>query len=146
MPNLQKQPNNHELFTPEETFTEELLEHLPQISDEARLKWPRDLAALLSIYQAAVQRLGYSLKEAETLAHALITQLAMYCGGRYIYLPKGDALEKTIRDLRLFADWRDNQHTPEMLVQKYKISLQHVYRIINQQRHYHLQKHQPALF
>lgn len=140
------QEQNHELFTDEETLSEELLNHLPDISDEAKRKWPRDLVALLDIYQASLVRLGYPVEQGSRIAHALISELAVYCGGRYIYLPKGDALEKAIRDVRLFIDWRDHQHTPEMLVSKYKISLQHVYRIIDEQRKYHINKIQPGLF
>jgi len=136
---------NQELFTEEETLSEELLDHLPEISEEAKRKWPKDLVALLDIYQAALVRLGYSAEQSSKIAHALISELAVYCGGRYIYLPKGDALEKAIRDVRLFNDWRDNQHTPDMLVRKYKISLQHVYRIIDEQRKYHINKIQPQL-
>lgn len=136
---------NHELFTEEETLSEELLDHLPEISEEAKRKWPKDLVALLDIYQAALMRLGYTVEQSSRIAHALISELAVYCGGRYIYLPKGDALEKAIRDVRLFTDWRDNQHTPDMLVRKYKISLQHVYRIIDEQRKYHINKIQPQL-
>lgn len=130
----------------EESFSADLLEHLPAITDEAKRKWPKDLVALLDIYHSSLDRLGYAGDDSTRIAHTLISELAVYCGGRYIYLPKGDALEKAIRDVRLFADWRDNQHTPEMLVSKYKISLQHVYRIINEQRKYHLNKIQPCLF
>lgn len=140
------QEHNHELFSAEETLSADLLEHLPNITDEVKRKWPRDLVALIDIYCGALVRMGYGADESSRMAHLLITELAIYCGGRYIYLPKGDALERAIRDLSLFQDWRDRQHTPEMLVSKYKISLQHVYRIIDEQRKYHLNKIQPGLF
>lgn len=144
---MEQEEANLNLFYADETLSEELLNHLSEISEEARLKWPRDLIALLDIFQATLTRFGTPEEQSSRLAHALISELAVYCGGRYIYLPKGDALEKAIRDVRLYQDWRNgnnhNPHTPETLQKKYNLSLQHVYRIINEQRQYHLNKVQP---
>lgn len=130
----------------DDSLSTELLEYLDDISDEARLKWPRDLVALLDIFQASLQRLNIDEVNAKKIAHALIGDLAAYCGGRYIYLPKGDALEKAIRDVELYQDWRDHQLSPEALVSKYRVSLQHAYRILKEQRKYHINKIQPQLF
>lgn len=137
--------DNLELFELDD-LSEDLLAHLDEIGDEARKKWPKDLVALIDIYQAALIRLGYKEEAANRIAHTLISELAVYCGGRYIYLPKGDALEKAIRDVRLYNDWSENQRTPEQLVVDYAISLQHVYRIIKEQRTYRINRVQPKLF
>lgn len=136
--------DNYELFELSD-LSADLLTHLDDIGDEARKKWPRDLVALIDIYQAALQRLGHDTADARRIAHTLISELAIYCGGRYIYLPKGDALEKAIRDVRLFVDWSENHKTPEQLVEVYSVSLQHVYRIIKEQRQYRINKVQPKL-
>lgn len=136
--------NNMELFG-EESLSEELLNHLPDIDDEARLKWPKDLLALIDIFQATLSRLGHAPDQSSLMAHGLISELAVYCGGRYLYFPKPDALEKAIRDVKLYTDWRDKKHTPEMLACKYGISLQHAYRIIDEQRRYRIKKIQPSL-
>lgn len=136
---------NNELFG-DELMSESLLDHLPDISEEARRKWPRDLAALIDMYQATLIRMKYSPAESQKIAYTLLAELSTYCGGRYIYLPKSDALEKAIRDVDLFRDWRDRNLTPDDLARRYKISLQHVYRVIAEQRRYHVNKIQGQLF
>lgn len=136
---------NNELFG-DELMSESLLDHLPDISDEARRKWPRDLAALIDMYYATLRRMKYNEDDAQKISYTLLLELATYCGGRYIYLPKTDALEKAIRDVDLFRDWRNNNMQPDDLAKKYKISLQHVYRVIAEQRKYHINKVQGQLF
>lgn len=136
---------NHELFG-DELMSESLLDHLPDISDETKRKWPRDLAALVDMYNATLRRMNYNEEEAQKIAYTLLIELATYCGGRYIYLPKNDALKKAIRDVDLYRDWRDRGMTSEVLAKKYDISLQHAYRVIAEQRKYHIKKIQPDLF
>ncbi|WP_051298671.1 Mor transcription activator family protein [Marinobacterium litorale] len=130
----------------ESSFSEELLEHLDEIPAETKRKWPKDLAALIDIFEAALKRGGLDDVQAKRLAHSLLAEQAMYCGGRHIYIPKGDRLKQAIRDVELFRDWHDNGLVPDQLAAKYKISAQHVYRIINEQRAIHLKRVQPALF
>ena len=136
---------NLDLFG-DESFSEKLLEHLPDISDEEKLKWPRDLAALIDIYQAALMRMDYKEEDANRITYTLIVELSRYCGGRFVYIPLGDSLEKAIRDVKLYKDWRDHKLTVDDLAKKYRTSLQNVYRVINKQRQYHINKIQPQLF
>lgn len=130
----------------ESSWSDELLEHLDEIPAEIKRKWPKDLAALLDIFEAALKRGGLDDTQAKRLAHALLAEQAMYCGGRHIYIPKGDRLKQAIRDVELFRDWHDKGLVPDALAAKYRISVQHVYRIINEQRSIHLRRVQPTLF
>jgi len=130
----------------DESFSESLLEHLDEIPRDIQRKWPKDLAALIDIYEASLKRQGLDNALARRLAHFLLAELANYCGGRHIYLPKGDRLKHAIRDVDLFRDWRDRGLSPDHLAGKYKISVQHVYRILNEQRTLHLRRVQPDLF
>lgn len=130
----------------EASFSEDLLEHLDEIPEETKRKWPKDLAALIDIFESALKRQGLDDTQAKRLAHSLLAEQAMYCGGRHIYIPKGDRLKQAIRDVELFRDWHDNGVVPDDLAKKYKISTQHVYRIINEQRAIHLKRVQPSLF
>ncbi|MAK90442.1 MAG: hypothetical protein CMI13_04290 [Oleibacter sp.] len=136
---------NHELFGDDE-LSESLLEHLPDISDDARRKWPRDLVALIDMYGGTLKRMGYKPAEAERISHALLLDLSTYCGGRYIYLPKNDALKKSIRDVELYRDWSHSGMLPDQLAQKYDLALPYVYRVLKEQREYHLKRVQPQLF
>lgn len=130
----------------ESSFSEELLQHLDEIPEESKRKWPKDLAALIDIFESALKRQGLDESQARRLAHLLLAEQAMYCGGRHIYIPKGDRLKAAIRDVELFLDWRDRSILPDVLAKKYSISIQHVYRIINEQKAIHLKRVQPSLF
>lgn len=128
------------------SFSDDLLGHLDDIPEEVRLKWPKDLAALVDIYSASLNRMGYDDEQARSISHALLAEQATYCGGRYFYLPKLDALKKAIRDVELYKDWSDRGILPETLADKYDISATHVYRIIKEQRAYYQRRIQPGLF
>lgn len=130
----------------ESSWSDELLAHLDEIPAEIKRKWPKDLAALLDIFEATLKRMGFENAEARRIAHALLAEQSVYCGGRHIYIPKGDRLKQAIRDLELWRDWHDHAMVPDVLARKYNISVQHVYRIINEQRAIHLRRVQPELF
>ncbi|MGI1669983.1 MAG: hypothetical protein K6L74_06605 [Neptuniibacter sp.] len=130
----------------EDTFTDDLASHLSEIPAEVRRKWPKDLAALIDIFSDELERQGYAQEESQRITHRLLAAQSMYCGGRYFYLPKPDALEKAVRDLDLYKDWADNGLEPSELAKKYKVSVQHVYRIIKEQRAYYRKRIQPELF
>ncbi|MDI3325596.1 Mor transcription activator family protein [Pontibacterium granulatum] len=127
------------------SFTDELLNHLDEIPDDVRKKWPKDLAALIDLYQASMQRMGYEEKEAKKIAHTLLAEQAIYCGGRHVYIPKGDRFKQAVRDIELFNDWHDRGIVPDELATRYKLSTQHVYRIIKEQRTIHMKRVQPSL-
>ena len=130
----------------EASFSDDLLEHLDDIPEETKRKWPKDLAALIDIFNAALRRMGMDEEQARRIAHTLLAEQAMYCGGRHFYIPKGDRLKQAIRDVELWRDWHDHGIVPDDLAAKYKISVQHVYRIINEQRAIHMRRVQPSLF
>ncbi|WP_367183859.1 Mor transcription activator family protein [Neptuniibacter sp.] len=63
------------------------------------------MIALIDIFAAALERMGYKGDEAQKISLTLLYEQSMYCGGRYFYLPKKDGLQKAIRDINLFDDW-----------------------------------------
>ena len=130
----------------EHSFSDDLLAHLDEIPDDVRKKWPKDLAALIDLYQASLLRMGYDEKDAKKIAHTLLAEQAMYCGGRHVYIPKGDRFRQAVRDIDLFNDWHDRGIVPDELASRYKLSTQHVYRIIKEQRAIHMKRVQPSLF
>lgn len=116
------------------SFSDELLEHINDITIKDHYKWPKDLAALLDIFESALMRYGFKVTEAKKLSHLLLAEEANYCGGRHIYIPKGDRLKTAIRDTELFYDWHEKNICPNELATKYRLSIQHVYRIIKDKR------------
>lgn len=64
------------------------------------------------------------------LARAAVIAVCSVMGGMSIYLPRGDALKKELRDEALYQDHTKGLTIIE-LVRKYRIGSQHVYTIIN---------------
>ncbi len=138
---------NLELFDDaQQELSQQLLEHLPDIPVEVRRKWPRDLVQIIDIYGAALSRLGVSETDADRISHALIAELANYCGGRHIYLPKADSIKKAIRDVMLYRQWRYENASIETLAIRYGFSVNQVYRVLRQQQAYQRSREQPDLF
>lgn len=128
------------------SYTDDLACHLGDIAPEVKKKWPRDLVALMDIFAAALGRMGYEETEAEKISMTLLHEQSVYCGGRYFYLPKKDALQRAIRDIDIHKDWAENGLQPSDLATKYDISVKHVYSILEEQRAYYRKKIQPELF
>ncbi len=131
---------------PEAKIPDDALEHLDDVPADVRKKWPKDLVAIIDMLIATYERMGYPQEEAHRLTLGTVKELALYCGGRYFYLPKGDVLDRAIRDRNLYKDWSDNGILPNELATKYRLAVQHVYRIIKEQRMYHARRVQPDLF
>ncbi len=130
----------------ESSFTPELLEHLDDIPEEVSKKWPKDLVALLAIYGAALKRQGLDEDLSRKISHALLAEQANYCGGRYFYLPRLDALKRAIRDVELYKDHVHKQMLPDELSTKYNLTVPHVYRVIKEQQAYYIKSIQHDMF
>ncbi len=128
------------------SYTDDLASHMSEIPAEVRKKWPRDLTALIDIFSAALNRMGYKEEEAQKISLTLLHEQSMYCGGRYFYLPKKDALQRAIRNIDLHKDWAEKGVQPSELATKYDISVKQVYLIIEEQRAYCRKRIQPELF
>jgi Mor family transcriptional regulator len=64
------------------------------------------------------------------LAQAAVVAVCSVMGGMSIYLPRGDALKRELRDEALHQDHIKGLTIIE-LVRKYRVGQQHVYTIIN---------------
>ena len=128
-----------------DALPENIADHLPNISEQAKLKWPETLATLIALFDLEGRRQGLDEAQAKKVSHAMVYTFATYCGGRYAYVPKADALDKAIRDVRLYKDWHDNNAEIDTLAVKYKLTAKQVYKVINDQRKYHISRIQPSL-
>jgi Mor family transcriptional regulator len=117
----------------EDSYTEKLLAHLDEVpTEEIRSNWPQDAAALLDIFSARLKKNGISPADAVKQAIKLLADAAEYGGGRTWYLPTKARLLQQLRDQNIYKDSRGMQVRD--LVNKYKLSEPHIYRIIDQQR------------
>jgi len=135
----------------ESSYAEDLADHLDKVPVEIRQKWPKDLAALIDIYQATLKRMGFEDDKARRIATTLLIEQSTYGGGRYWYLPKGDRLTRAIRDWHIYRDLsqRDEngiQMDVQYLAVKYKLTLPRIYDIISVQKGLDIKRVQHSLF
>ena len=115
-------------------------EALADATDRGR--WPLRLLELTDICEAVIHRHpGAAQRE---LAERLVMEIANYLGGRPVYLPRGDALKRALRDRRI---WRDSgKVSPDDLATREGLCLQQVYKIVGEMRALERTRRQGKLF
>lgn len=81
-----------------------------------------------------LQNCGHRGDRASILASNIAMSLCTTLGGRVVYLPRGDAVRRAERDLRIFSDWSELGLAPADLSKKYRLAVQTIYEIIDKQR------------
>lgn len=132
--------NNHDLFGDE--VPDDALEHMQ--SPEIRAKWPKALADLVSVIEAALLRAGDAPDVAQRHAFIVVRALSNYAGGRQLYVPKGEILERALRDLKIWSRYQ-GRNIDDLAVE-FDLTAVQVYSIIAEQRALHRQRIQPSLF
>ena len=121
---------------------DDALEHM--MSPEVRAKWPKALANLVDVVEAAHRRAGDDKDLARDRAFITVRALSRYAGGRQLYMPKGDVLERALRDREIWERHRGNN--VDDLAEAYGLTVVQVYSILAEQRALHRQRMQPPLF
>ena len=132
--------SNNDLFG--DDVPEDALEHMQ--SPEIRAKWPKALADLVSVIEAGHLRAGDAPEIAQRRAFITVRALSHYAGGRQLYMPKGEVLERALRDRQIWAKYKGNN--VDDLVDEFGLTVQKVYSILAEQRELHRQRIQPSLF
>lgn len=118
---------------------------LDQIKDpEITKKWPQALTDMLSVIEAAYRQRGDDDKTARTLAFIAVRALAHYHGGHIFYLPKGEQIDRALRDREIFECF--NGTNVSELASKYNLNDVRIYKILAEQRKLARDRHQPDLF
>lgn len=114
---------------------------LAQLDDgvESR-RFPALLSELNALLRHELARLGYDPRHSIELVAAISSKM----GGIQVYLPRGQALEFLIRDMRIWRDFTGN-NVPE-LVERYRVTYKTVYKAIKRMRRLESRKYQPDLF
>lgn len=115
-------------------------------------RWPRQYAELTDIF--ADELVGGPLRlpeaRARLVAQALMARAAReYQGTRQLYVPKGDALERAIRDTKIWAEHDGTVDGPtgiDALAVRYRMTAVRIWQILREQRQLHLRRIQPDLF
>lgn len=100
--------------------------------DPDHRRWPQRMAEMCDVLTDAFQRLGGLGKpQALDLARIGIAELGHYFGGRLVYLPRGKALQRALRDARIHAEFTGHNH--HELADRYDLSVASVYKILERQ-------------
>jgi Mor family transcriptional regulator len=129
---------------------EELMAGAATLAADAE-RWPRQMAELTDLLVDELRRAGaeHDTAAARRLAGRLMARIAREFGGSSLYLPKADALERTLRDARLWAEFDGTVDGPggvAVLARREGLTTIHVYRILAVQRGLHRRAVQGALF
>lgn len=118
---------------------------LEQLQDpEITKKWPQALTDMLSVIEAAHRHRGDDDNTARTLAFIAVRALAHYHGGHIFYLPKGEQIDRALRDREIFECF--NGTNVSELASKYNLNDVRIYKILAEQRKLARDRHQPDLF
>ena len=108
-------------------------------------RWEGSILEMVELVEIALQaKLGNKVHVPELARHVVLA-LCETMGGSVMYLPRGSALKRAMRDAAIFHDWRVNNTNPTALVRKYRLASQTIYEIIARQRALH-RKREPDLF
>lgn len=136
---------NEELF-PDDIDQLDAKKVLASMQDPTVLsRWEGSLREMVEIAEA---KLLVEIKpgvEAAELARHVVFAICSVMGGKVVYLPRGDALKRALRDAGIYRDWKDNSISIPDLVSKYDLANQTIYDIIRRQRALH-RKSEPDLF
>jgi Mor family transcriptional regulator len=132
--------SNQDLFGDE--VPADALEHMQ--SPEIRAKWPKALVDLVSVIEAAHLRAGDAPEVAQRRAFVTVRALSNYAGGRQLYMPKGDVLERALRDREIWGKYKGNNI--DDLAETFDLTVVQIYSIIAEQRTLHRNRIQPSLF
>ena len=106
---------------------------------------------LAGMVQSALHALaagGLPMPEARALACEVVDRIATDFGGGNVYLPRNDALRRTLRNLSIWHEYDGTPHGPHgisVLAKQYHLTEIAIYRIIEAQRQAHRTPELPGL-
>lgn len=102
--------------------------------DMPRHRWPRQLADLVDVTAAVFRRRGRTADEAVEEAREVVLALAVYFGGRPVYLPKGAALEAALLHAQIWHSF--NGRNTDELAERHGLTVRQVQKVLKQQMKY----------
>lgn len=118
------------------------LEQLPQNAKEKA--YQEKLWTVVLLFK---QRLNeQKIQNADHIAESLVAEIAMYLGGRSIYLPRGDKLQQELRDIKMFTEWFNGQKDINQLKEEFKnLNESQIYKVLRKHRKAFIAQRQQSL-
>lgn len=112
---------------------------------KSRSKAPELLTDLSEqVSHALVELLKQDKERADQVGREVAERIASHWGGQNIYVPMGQSIRLSRRDLQVYNDFNGSNHSD--LARKYSISLVWVYKIIKAVRKEEIAKRQGDMF
>ncbi|KGE77664.1 Mor transcription activator family protein [Halomonas salina] len=121
---------------------EDALERLQD--PEILRKWPQGLSDMVTVISAALCRAGDDEDTARERAFRAVRALAQYAGGRSLYVPKGDQLDRALRDREIWERF-DGTNVSD-LAGRFHLTEVQIYSILAEQRKLARARTQPDMF
>jgi len=96
-------------------------------------RWQGTLLDMLCAVRLAMRQQRVDEAVINRSAEAIVMQLCETVGGQITYLPRGAAIQRALRDARIYADSQRGA-MPHELATRYRMSIQNIYDIIARQR------------
>jgi Mor family transcriptional regulator len=107
-------------------------------------RWPQTLADMVDVLMAIAKRQGKDEQTAFRECRQSVVALSHYLGGRPIYLPKGDAINRALRDEEIFRE--ANRNNIDLIAERHGFSRRAIEKIVARQTALHRRKLQGRLF
>lgn len=141
---MSHQEHQNELFQTDDDLTA-LLDNIDTLESDPKL-WPKTLHDLMCIMEAQIKTRHPELTEhAYKLARTNVIAIAHYLGGRQLYLPKDERLQKALRDYNIYHHQFTGANHQE-LADFHGLTKIQIYNIIANQHKLHITRIQPSLF
>ena len=121
---------------------EDALERM--LDPEILRKWPQGLSDMLTVIESAHRRAGDDDETARLRAFRAVRALAQFAGGRSLYVPKGERLDRALRDREIW-ERHDGANVTE-LAREYHLTEVQIYSILAEQRKLARARMQPDMF
>lgn len=102
------------------------------MNKEQKIKWPSLLVELHGVIDSALEEEGFEQSERLPLTEKILRALSLNAGGRNLYLPRGKALDRALRDSRIFREFTGDN--VDELSRRHSLSGRQIYSIISSQR------------
>lgn len=124
---------------------DELLANIDTLESDPKL-WPKTLHDLMLVMESQIIRKHPELADqAYELARSNVMALAHYLGGRQLYLPRDDRLQRALRDHRIYERYMGRKNHDDLAIE-YGLTTIQIYNIVAQQRKLATARVQPQLF
>lgn len=105
-------------------------------------RWPSTLQSLCDVLLVTLKQ--HNIVNAERVSEDLAASLSTYLGGRDVYIPNGERLQKALRDIKIWREFKGNNL--EQLSRNYGLTERRVSEIVAEQRAALVARKQRRLF